>query len=234
MLSMDKVFLKIGHNTSRIHMEDLVLFWGWTRDDNSYKGLTDLAPKGWRIYDLNLEELAQKGFISTLSENITKFLDEKKLKRVSLVGHSMGGALALQYAYHNPERVKKLFLLDSSGIYGHEKIPQLIKNFILSQTILNRKKAPENLRVFYRIFRKPFVYIKLANYAHKVDLQKEARDIRVPTVIMWGEKDKLIPLWQGQKLHKLIKNSKFIVLPNVGHDWPLYKPELFWESIKNG
>ncbi len=218
-------------------MKNMVLFWGWTRNDRSYKSLIDSTPKGWKVYTLNYEDLMKAGWIDKLEENVSQFLDKNNLGKIRLAGHSMGGALALEYAFQNPGRVKHLYLLDSSGVYGNENIPYLIDNFFTSQSVYGFDREEtliENLRAVYRIFKNPIAHLKLAYYAYRVDLQDKAKKIKVSTTLIWAANDKMTPLWQGKKLHKLIKGSKLIVLPKTGHNWPMYKPELFWENIKNG
>lgn len=189
------------------------------------------APKNWDIYSLNFDDLYKAGWIEKLGENVNEFLAENRLDKVCIAGHSMGGALALTYAYLHPERVNKLFLLDASGIYGNETIPQLVMNFFRSHSPQGNTKRSENMKAIFRAFKRPIANLKLAKYAYKVDLQEEARNIKVPTTIIWGESDHLNPLWQGKKLHKLIRNSKLIILPDADHSWPLYAPELFWKNI---
>ncbi|GEM_PF-6928994 len=217
----------------KITEENLLLFWGWTRNGTSYEKLIENAPEGWNVYTLKFEDLMKAGWVNKLAENVTRFLDEKNLERINVVGHSMGGALALEYAYQHPERVEQLFLLDASGIYGQETISQLVFSFFKSHLLHGRKKGVENLKAMWRVFRRPIVHLKLAHYARKIDLQEEAKNIKVPTTLIWGENDYLNPLWQGKKLHQLIRNSKFIVLSGMDHDWPLHAPELFWKNVKS-
>lgn len=208
------------------------MFWGWTANDHSYKGLVKSAPKNWHLYPINFEYLMHRGWVDRLSESVEQFLKEKKLKKVHVMGHSMGGALALEFAFRNPERVKSLSLLDSAGVYGHETLPKLFSNFFRSHSLKNKGERGENLKAIYRAIKKPVSHLRLAKYAHFVDLQKEAKQIKVPTTLIWGEKDHLEPLWEGEQLHKLIPHSKLVVLLGMDHNWPLHAPHLFWENIK--
>ncbi len=212
--------------------KNLLLFWGWSSNDHSYRGLFKSAPADWNIYTMNFDDLMKAGWVDKLAESVLKFLEEKNVDKVSVAGHSLGGALALKFASACPERVNSLFLLDSAGVYGGETIPSLIKNFFLSHSVNAKKKAKENFSAIWRVFSKPITNLKLARYAYYVDLQEEAKGIKVPTILIWGGKDHLIPLWQAETLHKLIKGSKLIVLPKMDHNWPLYAPELFWKHIK--
>lgn len=212
-------------------MKNLVLFWGWTRNEKSYQGLIESAPKDWKIFTVSYEELIPKGKIEDFHNNILQFLKANSLKRFYLLGHSLGGSLALEFTYHHPEMLERLFLVDSEGIYGHESLPQVMKNFLKTHTLQGKKKAGENLKAIYRILRRPILHLKLAHFAHHADVQQEAKSIKVPTTILWGEKDHLTPLWQGERLHHLITTSNFIILAGQGHDWILYQPELFWQNI---
>lgn len=209
--------------------ENLLLLWGWTRNERSYEKLINTSPENWNILTLSYEELMPGGRPERVNDVILNFLEELGLDQVNLMGHSLGGALALEFAYHNPERVKRLFLVDSEGIYGHESLRQLIWNFLRAHS--KKVALSENLKAVYRTLRKPILHARLAHFAHHADLQEQARSIKVPTLIIWGEKDRLTPPEQGKRLHKLIPSSRLIILENMDHDWVLHSPEKFWENI---
>lgn len=212
-------------------MQNLVVFWGWTRNDTSYKPLVKIAPPGWNIYQISFEELAPNGKRDNFQKHVIEFLDKNNLSKVSIMGQSLGGAFALEFASFHPERVECLYLVDSEGVYGGESLIQMGKNLLVSTSMYASKKAVENTRAVYRLIRNPIQNIKLARYGHYANLQQEAQKVIVPTTILWGEKDHLTPLWQGRKLHELIQNSKLITLQNMDHDWILHQPELFWQNI---
>lgn len=210
---------------------NLVLFWGWSRDARSYQGLLDSAPANWKIFIISYEELIPNGKIDDFDENAIKFLEKNNLNKFNLMGHSLGGALALEFAYHHPQKVQKLYLVDSEGIYEQASLPKLVANFFKSQSLYGKKKSLENIKALYRALKNPKLHYKLAHFAHHANLQEEAKSIKVPTIILWGEQDHLTPLWQGQKLHDLINGSKFVILKGMDHDWVLHSPELFWKNI---
>lgn len=211
--------------------ETLVILGGWGRSQRSYIRLINSTPPGWKVYFVAHQELMHVSSTHKLNENILRFLQKHNLTKVNLFGHSVGGALALEFTYHNPEKIKRLFLIDSEGIFGNETIFEATINFLKSHVPYARKKTAENIRALYRIFRRPMMHASLAKHAHLADLQEEAKKIKVPTIILWGEKDYLTPVWQGEKLHELIPNSKLIVLKNLDHDWILHNPDRFWRSV---
>lgn len=211
--------------------KDLVLFWGWSNADTTYKHFVDTAPKGWNIYQVSYAELMPGGKTGLFRDNAMKFLNSHGLDKAYIAGHSLGGALGLEFAYHHPEKVQRLYLVDSEGIYGYQTIFQIFKNVLSSGPNPMNREIEGTWRRLKRMIRNPLTHIRLGYYAHHIDLQHEARGLKVPTTILWGEQDRLTPLWQGQKLHQLIPNSKLIVLAEQGHDWILYSPEEFWNNV---
>ena len=214
-------------------VKNLVLLPGWTRSERSYRGLINSCPKDYKLTIALHEKVCPKGHIEDFLINFPKFLKEKGLNKIILAGHSLGGALAIEFTLKYPQMVDKLILIDSAGVYGRENIFELSKNFLKNIFLTGRGKAKLWLafRNSANLVRKFPMHLKLGNYAFKVDLQAHGSKIQVPTVILWGEKDHLTPLWQGEKLHKVMPHSKFIVLKNMYHDWILPHPELFWQNI---
>lgn len=215
---------------TKLSEKNLVILWGWGRNDRSFQGLINTAPSDWKIYPIQLTDLLPKGKIEERMAAVSRFLTKHNLAKASFLGHSVGGALALEFAYHYPERVTKLYLADSEGV--HSKEPTITAAMTVFRDTYNREEGPVAfLRYISRLAQKPILHIKLGRFAHHVDLQKEAKRVKVPTVILWGEKDGITPLWQGKILHKLIPKSKTVIFKDQGHDWIIYNPELFWKNI---
>lgn len=211
-------------------MKNLVLFWGWSTTEKSYNGLIKSAPKNWKVYHASYPKLIPSGRLDKLQENILKFLERNHLSRTNILGHSLGGALALEFTRHHPNKVERLYLIDSEGVYDGKSLLNALWNVTVhSGSISGNTK--ENLRALFRVLRSPILHARLGHFAHHVDLQEEAKEIKVPTTIIWGKNDHIIPLWQGKRLHNLISHSKLIILENMGHNWILEHPELFWENI---
>ena len=208
-------------------MENLVFFSGLGRGKSSYRKLLSLTPKNFKLYFLNSTFLMQGGTDRAVEE-IEKFLSSRGLKKVNLAGHSLGGGLAILFTNRNPKKVVHLYLLDTVAV--SEKLPLLhqIVDFFHARPIAH---AMEDLKSLPTAVRHPKLFFRLFRYVRNVDLQSEAAGIKVPTTVIWGEDDPLIPIRHARKLARLIKKSKIIILPKMGHDWPIFKPELFWENI---
>lgn len=211
--------------------EVLIVLGGWGRDRKTYRELVKKAPAGWQAEIFEIDELIKNADIEMFAQNILRYLENRNFSQVNLLGHSTGGAFALKFAYNNPEKVKRLFLVDSEGINAHETLSELALNFLKANSLHGKKKLSQNLRAVTKIVKNPKVHIKLVRHAHFLSLEKEAKSLEVPTTIMWGEKDHLTPKSQGERLLELIPNSKLIILKGLDHDWIIHQPQKFWDNL---
>lgn len=207
----------------------LVILGGWTRSERSYKKLVSAAPSDIKIVVIPQTYIVSQGIKNT-KETINQYLKSQNINSFNLLGHSLGGAFALDYASAFPGSLDSLFLVDSEGIYGDETISQAALNFLKSHTLYAKAKAVDNILALCRTVKNPRTYAKLAKHAHQASLKEEALKIKNKTLILWGERDHITPIWQGQKLAEIIPNSKLVILKGMDHDWILHKPDLFWEQ----
>jgi pimeloyl-ACP methyl ester carboxylesterase len=211
--------------------KNMVLLWGWSNTEKNYQKLIDTAPDDVCIYQISYPTLLPHGDLSQLSTSLNKYLDDNNLVKASLIGHSFGGTLAILFAQQNPDRIETLHLLDACGVYEGESVFTAIRR-VITDSLTRTKNRHETAKNLWPNLQHPLLHLKLGILAHYADIQKEAAQLKVKTQIFWGEKDIVNPLRQGQRLHSLITQSRLTIFPNVGHDWVLRSPELFWESIE--
>lgn len=212
--------------------KNLTLFWGFTKKETSYNQLLELAPKNLNCHTLSFEELIPKATLKTLETNVLDYLSNNNIQKTCLLGTSLGGALAIIFTNLHPERVEKLILVDCEGVYDRKHIAHAAWNFFLSHNSGQEKKFSRNFKATLRTLSKPLLHLKLGWLAHHIDVRDYAQNIGVPTTIIWAELDHITPLWQGQRLHQLIKHSKLVILKKLDHDWILYYPQKFWQLAK--
>jgi pimeloyl-ACP methyl ester carboxylesterase len=150
-----------------------------------------------------------------------------KLDRVHLIGTSLGGWIAAELAVSNTSRLASLTLTCAVGITADGKpIDDVF-----------RMSAEENARRFYHdparvearlaaaakadpriVVRNRSTVVRLA-YPHFVnpDLPKWLHRIDVPTLLVWGENDGLVPPRFGEAYAKLIPGARLVVIPRAGH-----------------
>jgi len=162
-------------------------------------------------------------------------------KKYHLIGHSMGGAISLKYAYTYQNELKSLVLIDAAGILSKQAFSQfMIKNgitdfFGTSVKDLNLDVAiakipgviesfiPLNIESFIEspTIRKNLLQSNPTAISAlslvKEDFSGIPENIYLNTRIIWGEDDNIAPLRTGYVLNKLIKNSKLNIIKDAKH-----------------
>jgi pimeloyl-ACP methyl ester carboxylesterase len=177
------------------------------------------------------------------SKFIDSFTSRLNIKQFIIAGNSMGGAIAWNYALHNSKSVSKLILIDASGYPKKDEGGSLgftiastpvINNLLLYVTpkLLVRKSLEsiyfdQNRVTEAQVERFHDVAIREGNRSVALQIFKGSfattknkgniNQIKVPTLILWGEKDNLISVDNAYRFKQDIQNSKVEIYPNVGH-----------------
>jgi pimeloyl-ACP methyl ester carboxylesterase len=187
-------------------------------------------------------------------------------ERVTVVGHSLGGGIAMQFAYQFPERCERLVLVGSGGL-GKEVSPllralsapgaeyllalllarrlhgiasrvgstvgrlgvrgdQLMTELWNSYTRLTDSRAQ---RAFFHTIRS--VIDPAGQRVSARDRLYLAAD--VPTLIVWGDRDSVIPVEHAHVAHDLIPGSRLEIFPGCGHFVPIEAPGRFVEVLED-
>ena len=172
-------------------------------------------------------------------EVLEAFLKELKIPKVVLVGNSMGGKFAWQFAARYPNQVAKLVLISPDGYASHgmeygkkSEVPAIadLYRYFFSKTflVMNLKPAyadPKTLNDalvnrYYDLMLAPGVRGAILGRMQQTVLQDPVpalASIQVPTLLIWGEKDAFIPIANSNDYLKVMPNAKRVSLPNIGH-----------------
>lgn len=158
---------------------------------------------------------------------IKKFIDTLDLKSIILFGHSHGGRISIILA-SKYNIVKKLILIDSAGIIPKRSMKyyikvysfKLLKKLYMAISIGNKE---QKLEKFYKkygstdykeaqgVMRQTMVKVIHDN------LESLLSNIKVPTLLIWGDEDKDTPLYMGKIMENKITDSGLIILKGAGH-----------------
>src|SRR6266511_189961 len=224
----------------RIHYQEkgtgtpLLLLHGFTSSTYSWKDVFEPLSKTFRVIAVDF-----KGFgFSDKPDG-----DYLKIDRAWLCGNSMGGEIALNVALINPQRVAGLILIDSGGVKvpgsgslapGYLLIPvvgrvltalsltsdKLVRQGLEKSFYDRSKVTEERVATYYRPLQTrggQLAALRARTQAADFSIEQDLSRINVPTLIIWGAQDALIPLEAGRKMSSLIKNSKLVVFENCGH-----------------
>jgi pimeloyl-ACP methyl ester carboxylesterase len=176
-----------------------------------------------------------------------QFIEELGITPVHLMGFSMGGWLAAEIAAMCPSSLKSLVLVDAAGI--KPEVGDIAEILMVSQdvakklrfydstqvpdydTVVNRQLTPEEEAVQWRN-REMTSRLCWKPYFHNPKLPAYLRGVRVPTLIVWGKYDAIIPLNCGELYQKALFNSRLHVIDRCGHSPALEKPQEFLQVVQ--
>ena len=229
----------------------IVLIHGTASSLHTWNDWTEELKKTHRVLRMDLPAFGLTGANTNADysiQNYTRFLQEF-LSKVNvddfyLVGNSLGGNIASDYAAEHPEKVKKLVLIDASGlptnkpqpwIFKLAKTPVLNSLFLyitpkavikdnMEQVYEDDSKITEILITRYHEMalregnRKAFIDRAKIGFLldEKATLEK-LKSIKTETLLLWGENDIWIPLDNGKRMKGLLENSKLVIIKNSGH-----------------
>jgi len=225
-----------------------LILHGWGSNSDRWVAVAEkISEKGFRVIVPDLpgfgksDALAMPWDTNKYINWAEGFVKELNLGDFYLLGHSFGGALASKIAVKHAQEVKKLFLVSAACVRKKtvkksffRKISKVVKIFYFIPYYSFFRKA-----IYKFIIRKSdYVYvdgIMKETYLNVVseDLSFHLPFIKVPTIIIWGDKDEFTPIADGYFIEKQIKKSKIIIIPGAGHDLNRKQPEILAEKVLN-
>jgi pimeloyl-ACP methyl ester carboxylesterase len=186
--------------------------------------------------------------LSAHARSIRDFMDVMGIERASVLGHSLGGAVAMHLAAAYPERIERLILVSSAGqnevgraVRG-ARFFRLFLPLVAMLTVQNRRFRSLSLRsavydaasltdeVVEGYIRPTRIRGHLRSLGElMVDRAKDPRidpsAIHQPTLIIWGKGDRWLPPSNGRRLQQHIPGSRMVVVEKAGHLVPEEQPE---------
>jgi pimeloyl-ACP methyl ester carboxylesterase len=170
--------------------------------------------------------------IALQTQVLEQFLDSRRLERADLGGWSMGGWVALKFALDHPQRVRRIFVIDSAGLTfspafepaifapaSVDEAQQLLRLITPRAAFVPRFVARDFAREMRRQW--PVVHRAMESMTAGSDLlDGKLSAISRPTLIVWGKLDALIPLGCGEEMHREMPQSRLVIFDGAGHMLP--------------
>jgi len=197
-----------------------------------------------------------KGFSKFIEDFLKERIgiEKKEHKKINIVGHSLGGYIAAQVAIENKKMIEKLVLIDSSGLL--EGPTQLLKDYRVAATEVNPVTRYEKVkRVLEDLYAGPSrllpVAVDLFEYTIEKPGAKHAFEAAfdnstttqieqegfqqiddIPCLVIWGEKDNLIPIEYYYKFRQKLPKAKYETITDAGHSPFIEKTALVYEKLR--
>jgi pimeloyl-ACP methyl ester carboxylesterase len=170
---------------------------------------------------------------------LTQFVDKLGISDLSVIGHSMGGKIAWTFAAAHPDRVKALVLMAPDGFpqpeaigtkpYAMPAIMGLMK-YCLPRYFVRKSIEPafanesalddKMVSRYHDMLRAPGVraaILERGNQTIYTDPVPRLKKIKAPTLLLWGEEDKMIPSSNATSYAGVLAQSKTVFIPKLGH-----------------
>lgn len=241
----------------------LILIHGFLSSTFSFRRLIPFLQDTYHILSVDLPPFGQSGKSSSyiysyenMAKSIIALCETLKIEHFVPVGHSMGGQISLNMAFYRPDLVQKVVLLGSSGYLQRSKQSLITLSYLpffhlivkrhlaksgvlknLQNVVYNQRMIDEEM---FNGYMEPFLNEDIFKGLTRMLRHREGdlpentiQQIKASCLLIWGEKDKVVPLHIGERLHQNLKNSELIVLKETGHLIPEERPEEISLHIKN-
>lgn len=191
-------------------------------------------------------------------EQLVAWLDHLQVPEAILVGNSAGGTIAVEMALRYPERVQALILVDPA-IYDSGGIPWFVRALIQFPPfrrlgpLLVRSIASNGIELLKSAWHDPTQITAeiLAGYQKPLQVEDwdralweftlvnggngldgRLKELKVPTLILTGDDDRIVPTKQSVRAASEIPGAKLVVIPNCGHVPQEEKPQEFLSALE--
>ena len=199
-----------------------------------YKVIVPILP----LFDLDIFHTT----VSGLEKYVQKFIETKGYTGIHLLGNSLGGHVALVHVLKHPEKIKSLTLTGSSGLFengmgdsypkrgDYEYIRKKTELTFYDPAMATKELVDEVFEITNNRL-KVIKIIALAKSAIRSNLGEELNQIKIPTLLIWGNNDTITPPFVGREFNRLIPNSELYFIDKCGHAPMMEVPTEFNEIL---
>jgi pimeloyl-ACP methyl ester carboxylesterase/Tfp pilus assembly protein PilF len=234
--------------------EPVILLHGYTDSWLSYSTVLPLLDRKYRVYVLDQrghgesDRPAGAYAFQQFAGDVLAFMDVMSINKATIVGHSMGSFVAQHVAVAAPERVKRLVLSGSATMVRNDvvtdfqrevnalkdPIPEkFVRDFQVGMAFqplpdqFVQAVVKESMTIPARVWRE--VMAEMVSPKAQVELSQ----IKVPTLILWGDKETLFPRSEQDKLLAALPNARLKVYEDTGHAMHWERPEWFAKDLQD-
>ena len=182
------------------------------------------------------------------AEFLKKFLDKLEIKNPIIVGSSLGGQITAEYVLNNNDSVQKLILVSPSGAMKHSTPaldayvmaalypnPDAAKNAFEMMSGASKEIDPKIIEGFVKRMQLPNAKMAfmstLLGLKNSEIITEKLSSITVPTMVIWGEQDPVIPVKYADSFASRIKDCRFFRMDGCGHTPYVEAPNQFVKIV---
>jgi pimeloyl-ACP methyl ester carboxylesterase len=218
--------------------DPLVVIHGGGGDARTWENNIRALARSYTVYAPDLpgyggsQALPGRCYVPELAAFLDRFTSKLGLERFHLIGHSLGGGIALKFALDFPRRIKKLVLV-SSLCLGNEiafwvrllSLPAFIKSAgaVVMATLRGVKWVFEMFNPAEYVMPMSPASVAIGGSVttfrrQSLVLKDRLAEVDVPTLLVWGKKDPIVPVRHAYEAAAAIPGARLKVFGKVGHD----------------
>ena len=164
------------------------------------------------------------------SEMVKEFMDKLNIEKPDVIGHSFGGRVIIYLASKYQDLFNKIILTDAAGLKKKKTFKKWfkIRCYKLGKFFLKmftpKEKFDERLNKLREKYGssdysmlKSDIMRETFNKVINLDLKNNLKNIKRPTLLIWGEKDEETPVYMAKIMEKEIEDSGIVIIKNAGH-----------------
>jgi pimeloyl-ACP methyl ester carboxylesterase len=209
-------------------MQHIILLHGALGSKDQLQPLTKVLEHSFQVHNFNFSGHGGRPFpdiafsIPLFAEQIATFMKDTNIEQANIFGYSMGGYAALYLAKHHPDKINRLITLATKFHWDNKTAAREVK-MLDGKTIqekvpafaaqLQQRHAPNDWLVLLDKTKELLTGLGAQN-ALQID---DYTYINTPSLILLGDRDKMVPLEETTAVYKQLPNAQFGVLPGTPH-----------------
>ena len=239
MNSLRKYSISTSHGT--IHTLErgsgtpVVFLHGWSVNGFTCLRILETLSKHHRVLVPTIPgfspsfEWKKKPTPEDFSDALSQWFDAVHISNPIVIGHSLGGVIAIVLTQAREKSIKKLILIDTVGVPGERHSKDWITSWLNKRVNTYKRYGVFDVARYVdksflknAAFRtKDFLY--LSTFARHIDIRDYIKNFTLPIMILWGEEDIFTPVSIAYELQKVTPHAEIKTVPG-NHDWPVFEP----------
>jgi pimeloyl-ACP methyl ester carboxylesterase len=209
--------------------EPVVLLHGLSGSGRWWRRNVEFLAQRFRVYMVDLigfgHSRGQRFALGEASQVVLEWMDRLGIARANVIGHSMGGYITIELAANHAERVKKIVLVDALALPMSRSLLRNAARLVHALRYMPFNFMP--VLVGDAFLAGPGTLIRAGREILQADIRDELQRIEAPAMIVWGEKDTLLPLQLGKLMKLHMPQAELCVIPGAGHNPMWDRPDEF-------
>lgn len=227
----------------RADQDVIVMVHGFGGNKDNWVLLADKMTDDYHLIALDLpghgDSVSDESLVYTMDNQaawLNEFMDALHIKKAHVVGNSMGGAICIAFTHRYPDKVSSMTLIDSAGLHVTDSEYLLLLKQGINPLVVGNREEFAHLMDFV-MEKKPYIPGPILSVLAEQKIARKAMDekifkdmvtdinqvgdflseIHTPTLILWGDHDRVIHVDNAEAFHQKIQGSQSVILAGVGH-----------------